>query len=122
MKAYFFDSYALFETVFGNENYAQHLREAGIITMRWNLLELHYHLLVRRNRKEADIAYKVFADATVDPTHDDIKEASIFRSQNTKLKLSFIDCVGYVMAKRRGVKFLTGDKAFKEMENVEFVI
>ena len=31
------------------------------------------------------------------------------------------DCVGYVVAKRVGVKFLTGDREFKDMPNVEFV-
>ena len=36
-------------------------------------------------------------------------------------KLSFIDCIGYYLAKKNKAKFLTGDEKFKNMENVEFV-
>ena len=31
------------------------------------------------------------------------------------------DCIGYIIAKRLGMKFLTGDKEFEGFENVEFV-
>jgi predicted nucleic acid-binding protein len=36
-------------------------------------------------------------------------------------ELSIPDCIGFVIAKRLGAKFLTGDKAFEKKENVEFV-
>ena len=36
-------------------------------------------------------------------------------------KLSIPDAVGYTIAKKHGVKFLTGDRDFENMENVEFV-
>jgi len=36
-------------------------------------------------------------------------------------KLSFIDCIGYILAKKHKAKFLTGDEKFKGKENVEFV-
>ena len=32
-----------------------------------------------------------------------------------------VDCIGYMTAKRLGVKFLTGDREFEGMDNVEFV-
>ena len=35
--------------------------------------------------------------------------------------ISYTDAVGYVMSKSLGLKFLTGDEAFKNLENVEFV-
>ena len=50
-----------------------------------------------------------------------LKQASEFRFANYKRDLSYIDCVGYILAKKRGVKFLTGDEQFKAFENVEFV-
>lgn len=31
------------------------------------------------------------------------------------------DCVGYVVSQRLGMKFLTGDKEFRGLPNVEFV-
>lgn len=122
MNSYFFDSYALFEVIFGNQQYMQLLKNAGMVTMQWNLLELHYHITVRRSKEDADLAYDGFAFTAVQPTDDDMKEASEFRAKNKNLKLSFIDCVGYIVAKRRGLKFLTGDKAFKGMDNVEYVV
>ena len=35
--------------------------------------------------------------------------------------LSIPDCIGFIVAKRYGVKFLTGDEAFRNFDNVEFV-
>ena len=31
------------------------------------------------------------------------------------------DCIGYILAKNIGIKFLTGDKEFENLDNVEFV-
>jgi len=36
-------------------------------------------------------------------------------------KLSTIDCVGYAVANRLNVPFLTGDREFADMDNVQFV-
>ncbi len=33
----------------------------------------------------------------------------------------YIDCIGYVIARRMGVLFLTGDKEFEGLESAEFV-
>jgi predicted nucleic acid-binding protein len=118
---YFFDSYALFEIIFGNENYAKKTNNIGIITTKLNLLELHYHILLRQGEDAAEQAYAVFQDTTIELDDSDIKAASRFKAVNRKLKFSYADCLGYVIAKRNGVKFLTGDNAFKGMENVEFV-
>ena len=50
-----------------------------------------------------------------------IKEANEFRLLNKSRKLSYADCIGYIIARRYGLKFLTGDKQFSDMPNVEFV-
>ena len=44
-----------------------------------------------------------------------------FRYKNKKKKLSMTDCISYFQAKELGIKFLTGDKEFQNLENVEFV-
>ena len=36
-------------------------------------------------------------------------------------KLSTIDCVGYSVANRLNIPFLTGDREFADMDNVRFV-
>ena len=43
---------------------------------------------------------------------------------NFKIKnkrLSIPDAIGYIISKKLGVKFLTGDNDFKNLSNVEFV-
>ena len=35
--------------------------------------------------------------------------------------LSIPDSIGYITAKRLGIKFLTGDEDFRNFENVEFI-
>ena len=39
----------------------------------------------------------------------------------TNRKLFIPDAIGYTIAKSHGVKFLTGDKEFEKMANVEFI-
>ena len=51
----------------------------------------------------------------------DIIEACKFRFLHRAKKLSYADCIGYALAKRNGLKFLTGDRRFEGLENVEFV-
>ena len=43
-KAYFFDTYAFFEILNGNQNYSKYLKVVGATT-KLNLMELHYGLL-----------------------------------------------------------------------------
>ena len=52
---------------------------------------------------------------------DTFKEAIRFRKEHKKKDLSYTDCIGYIYAKRNNLKFLTGDKEFENMDNVEFV-
>ena len=36
-------------------------------------------------------------------------------------QLSIPDVIGYTLANRLHIKFLTGDEGFREMQNVEFI-
>lgn len=36
-------------------------------------------------------------------------------------ELSYADCLGYVISRNMGIRFLTGDKEFERMGGVEFV-
>ena len=42
-------------------------------------------------------------------------------SEYKKFDLSYADCLGYVISKKLNIRFLTGDKQFKDLPNVEFV-
>ena len=50
-----------------------------------------------------------------------IKQAMKFRYEHKKRKMSMTDCISYFQAKELGLKFLTGDKEFQDLDNVEFV-
>lgn len=119
-KAYFFDSYAIIEIILGNENYKEYTRSI-ILTTKLNLFEVFYGLLKDVGEKEANLFLDKYYRFIMDFDKDIIKKAATFRLQYKKRNLSMTDCIGYMLAGKWGIKFLTGDKEFKEMENVEFV-
>ena len=121
MKTYFFDTYAFFEILKGNQNYTNYRNNIGTITTKLNLIELHHGTLSSNGEAFADKYYDKYEKFAVPFDGETIKNASKFRAAHKKLNLSYIDCLGYMIAKSRNVKFLTGDKAFENMENVEFV-
>ncbi len=120
-NTFFFDTYAFFEILNANPAYAKYSVGVGVITTKFNLLELHYGILLQCGKEEADLKYDEYVAYTIVVEDVIFKKASEFRAQHKEQKLSYIDCIGYVIAKTVGVKFLTGDKQFKDLENVEFV-
>ncbi|MBI2147697.1 PIN domain-containing protein [Candidatus Woesearchaeota archaeon] len=117
---YFFDTYAVIEISEGNKNYLPYIDTSAVIT-KLNLFEIFYSFLSKQGIEMADIAFNKYKGVIVDVHDDVIREAALFRHQHKKRKVSMTDCVGYCTAKRLGIKFLTGDKEFIDMENVEFV-
>jgi len=88
---------------------------------RLNLMELYYGLLLRGLKKEAEMWYTTLLEYTVEIPDSMIKAAMEFRLQNKNLNLSYVDCIGYIISLGKNIKFLTGDRQFKNMSNVEFV-
>lgn len=84
-------------------------------------MEFHYGLLAKRGKEFADRLYDELVKFAVNVNDYTIKSANEFRASNKSKKLSYVDCIGYMTAKLRGIKFLTGDKEFADLENVEFV-
>ncbi|MEK6860266.1 MAG: PIN domain-containing protein [Nanoarchaeota archaeon] len=121
IKTYFFDSYAFFEIIHGNKNYEKYTKDIAIITTRLNLMELHYGLLLTLGKEKADEYYDYYVKFTVEISNDIIKLANYFKKVMKTRNVSYIDSIGYVLAKSKNVKFLTGDKEFKDLDNVEFV-
>lgn len=117
---YFFDSYAIIEIILGNENYKKYLNSI-ILTTKLNLFEVFYALLKDIGEKEANLCLDKYYGFAIEFSKDVIKKAAEFRLQNKKRNLSMTDCIGYILASVYGIKFLTGDREFENMENVEFV-
>lgn len=117
----FFDTYAFFEVLKRSPNYNNFLKNFSVITTRLNLMELYYGLIKNYDTEIADYVYDYLLKYVVEADDEAIKEAMKFKLKNKGRKLSYVDCIGYVVALRSNVKFLTGDRQFKGMENVEFV-
>src|SRR5688572_7357296 len=118
--AYFFDTYALVEIVKANVKYEVYSGEKVTITL-FNLVELYWSVLSDFGESKADDVFTQFRTSVVEIEDAVLKEAVKFRKEQKKRDLSYTDCIGYIYAKHHGMKFLTGDKEFENMENVEFV-
>jgi|SRR3989338_4303830 len=121
IKSFFFDTYALFEIVHENKNYKPYTNNVTVITTKLNLMELHYILLRHYGLEYAEKAFEHFRKFCVEFDDVSLKECSQFKFDNYRRDLSYVDCLGYVIAKKFNAKFLSGDEQFKDFDNVEFV-
>ena len=117
-NVFFFDTYAFFEIIKGNPKYNPYL-ECRIITTIFNMAELNYNLKKEKDKKIVDEYTDKYSKFIVDVPIGDIKRAMDFKMLNKHLSIP--DAIGYTVARKYGVKFLTGDGDFENMENVEFV-
>lgn len=117
---YFFDTYAIFEIIKGNKNYDKY-KEISIIVCVLNVSELYWNLLKEKDKKTADQWIKELNFEILDIDLNLIINAVLFRYENKKHDVSLVDSIGYLLAKKYGLKFLTGDKFFENKDNVEFV-
>ena len=119
---YFLDTYAIIEFVNGNKKYAKYFKHNNITT-KLCLMELYYKYLRDFGKKWAENIFTKFLVFVVDFDDETIKEAMEFRLKMRKKskKLSYTDAIGYIVAKKNRIKFLTGDKEFKDLKNVKFV-
>jgi predicted nucleic acid-binding protein len=117
---YLADTYALIEIVRGNSSYLKY-KSCTLVTTQLNLMEVYYHFLRDCDQSTADRYFGVFSELVMPITDSCIKSGMRFKLMNRKEKLSYVDCVGYAYAVELSIKFLTGDKKFKNKENVEFV-
>jgi len=118
VATFFFDTYAFFEIIRGNPKYELYKNSIAVTTI-FNLAELNYGLKKELDVKTADLITEKYSPFLIEVTLDDIKEAMTFRMKNKELSIP--DAVGYIIAKKYKIKFLTGDEDFRNMTNVEFV-
>ena len=119
-KTYFFDTYALVEIFKGNKNYNAYAK-VNVITSYLHLYELYYNLLKEYDEEKITPFFNRIRGFCVNLEFSWIIEASKFRNSHKNRNLSYADCLGYVISKNKKIKFLTGDKEFKDLDNVEFV-
>ena len=119
---YFFDTYALIEIIRGNPNYSNYAKEP-FVTTKLNLIELYYGLLRLFDEKTANHFFNEFLPSCINVEDSVIKPSMKFRLEQRKQKnlMSYIDCIGYFVALENNVRFLTGEKHFAGLRNIEFV-
>lgn len=119
VKIKFLDTYALIEIAKGNTNFVEYLNLGFIIT-DINLAEFYSVLLREFNEKTADYWYRKIENYSQPVSKRILIEAVKFRHKNKKSGISFFDAVGYIFAVLNGYLFVTGDKEFRNLDNVEF--
>lgn len=122
---YFFDTYALQEIAQASSSYLPYAVNTGVVTTRLNLMELYYGYASKGEPETAEKLFEKFRRFCVEIDDNTIKEAMWEKVRLRKIlkksNVSYVDCIGYVLAKRLKAKFLTGDREFEGLENVEFV-
>lgn len=118
---FFFDSYALIEIYEKNIKYEKYAK-ANVVTTYFQVYEVYYSLVRNGyNEKEMDDFFEFLQSLCIELDFDWIPKSVEFRRENIKKDLSYADCLGYIISKKLGIKFLTGDKEFENLPNVEFV-
>lgn len=118
INSLFFDSYALIEILNGNPNYMGYIKFEIFIT-KLNIFEVYHKLSKDVGKQDAERFLNDYYQFSTDFNEQDIINASKLKIKNKKLSMA--DCIGYALAKRIGIKFLTGDMEFKNLDNVEFI-
>ncbi|MBI2651917.1 PIN domain-containing protein [Candidatus Woesearchaeota archaeon] len=117
---YFFDTYAIIELMKKNLNY-ERFEDFKIITSVMNIGELYNLILREKGKTEADGWFKNFNFELLEISPEVMINSVYFRHLNKNKDISSTDSVGYTLALKYNLKFLTGDRQFKHLPNVEFV-
>ena len=113
------DTYALMEISQDNPYFNIYLDSNFVIT-DITLAEFYGVILRKYDEITADYWFKILEQYAVSVDKLILKEAVKFRHEHKKSDISFFDAVGYIFSIENGYVFVTGDKEFKGLKNVEF--
>jgi PIN domain. len=122
MASFFADSYAIIEILKGNERFLPYMT-GHLVTTEFNICEVAFAVCRDYPEKTRQVMARVRKMVALMPTTDeDYCEGAAMRRKTTRTgkKLSTIDCVGYAVSCRQKIPFLTGDREFEDLDNVEF--
>lgn len=117
---YCLDTYALWEIHLGNPRYSKLLNNEFVVT-DWTLAEFYKTMLREYNKSTADYWFKKFIQHVRKVEINVLIKAVLFQHENKRKNMSLFDCVGYMYSLDSDLKFVTGDKEFKNRPNVEFI-
>ncbi len=120
---YYLDTYAILEYIFGNQKFKQYVDDANFCLSRFNLMEMYYALLRDFNEETAEKYFESFAIAEVEISERTLKNAMKRRLElhGKKLDISYVDAIGYQYALDNKLKFVTGDREFKNLDSENII-
>ena len=113
------DTYALVEIAKGNLAFADYLSQDIVITTI-TLAEFYGVLLREEGERVAEKWFQKLNYYSQPVEVNILIEAVKFRYEHKKRNISFFDAVGYIFSFKKNFVFVTGDKEFEQLENVEF--
>ena len=113
------DTYILVEISRGNPRFLKYIDGNFVIT-DITLAKFYGIILKEYDEMAADYWFRKLTPYSNGISKEILIEAVRFRHKNKKKNLSFFDCVGYIFSVRNKFKFVTGDKEFENLPNVEF--
>lgn len=122
MTRYFYDSYAVLAYLSDRPSYRSYFEENDGVLTKLNLMEIYYKLLPVHGTRATRRALYTFSKYLMDFGLNDIEGSMKLRSKlkSDGLDVSYADALGYYLASKMNVKFLTGDMVFRVLPNVEF--
>ena len=121
VQTFFFDTYALVEISKGNPKYENYKSDIRILLNKLNIMEYSLFLIREGRKEKLSEVFDELSNFNIDYDNEILIKAAEMKNKYKKEKLSFIDCIGYLLAIKNNAKFLTGDEKFKDKNNVEFV-
>jgi len=117
---YFFDTYAIIALAEKNPNY-EIFKDVKMITCVMNIGEIYNIILREKSKNAADEWFRGISFELLEITPEIMVKSVYFRHVNKKKNISSTDSVGYTLSLNHDLKFLTGDRQFEHLPNVEFV-
>lgn len=126
MPRFYYDSYAVLAYISGEKAFAKYFddgdKSSGALT-KLNLMEIYFRAAKLHGHDAARQVIDRFSRYLVDFDIDDIAGSMKLRERlmEKRLDISYVDALGYYLAKKHGILFLTGDRHFEGLENVRYV-
>lgn len=91
-----------------------------MVTSIMNKMEIYWWALLQNDHELATIFLSDIPN-NAEITEDIIPQAMLFRHKHKKKDFAYADVIGYALAQRHNIKFLTCNSPFEGLPGVEFV-
>lgn len=112
------DTYTLAEISKGNPKFIKLMEKDFVIT---DLTLAEFYGIILREYDELTANYWYRKMSLYSKPVDKLILAKAIKFRYQKKNISFFDAVGYVYSRESNYKFVTGDKEFKKLPNVEYI-